>query len=108
MKKICTDINQSRKLIELGIDTSTADMCWLYTNGEYFDEVKDGVLDEEDIYAWSLSALFKMLPKSAYLERGSSSELCRVTLPVELKCSDWYLDPIDALFEIICSLLEEK
>ena len=28
MNKICTDIEQSKKLIELGIDMNTADMCW--------------------------------------------------------------------------------
>lgn len=113
MKKICTDINQSKKLIELGIDISTADMLWTYDfmvndiNG--LNVISEQLKPEEnDIPAWSLTTLFNMLPKSAHLERGSSSELCRVTLPVELKCSDWYLDPIDALFEITCSLLEEK
>jgi len=28
MKKICTDIEQSKKLIELRIDVNTADMMW--------------------------------------------------------------------------------
>ena len=61
MNKICTSIEQSKKLIELGIDVSTADMCYL--NGdEEFCEVKDGALDEEDVYAWSLSALFELIP----------------------------------------------
>ena len=30
MKKICTTIEQSKKLIELGIDVRTADMHWQY------------------------------------------------------------------------------
>lgn len=102
MNKICTSIEQSKKLIELGIDVNTADMCW--QNNEF----PIGFNDDDAFPAWSLSILFKMLPKSAYLERGSFTELCRVNLPIELKCSDWYLDPIDALFEITCSLLEEK
>jgi len=113
MNKICTDINQSKKLIELGINTSTADMLWTYDfmvndiNG--LNVISELLKPEEnDIPAWSLSTLFNMLPKSAYLEKGSSTELCRVTLPVELKCSDWYLDPIDAVFEIVCLLKKEK
>lgn len=28
MNKICTNIEQSKKLIELGIDVNTADMFW--------------------------------------------------------------------------------
>ena len=30
MNKICTSINQSKKLIELGVDINTADMIWTY------------------------------------------------------------------------------
>ena len=108
MNKICTSIEQSEKLIELGIDVNTADMYWSLTNhlpviGKCCVEYGGMQLP-----AWSLSTLFKMLPKSACLEKGSSSELCRVNLPVELKCSDWYLDPIDAAFEMVCWLLENK
>ena len=114
MNKICTDINQSKKLIELGIDRNTADMFWdtlfakkpeaQVNNHHYIDEYDD----EHRVPAWSLSTLFNMLPKSARLERGSSSELCQVNLPVELKCSDWYLDPIDAVFEMVCLLKKEE
>jgi len=32
MNKICTSIEQSKKLIELGIDINTADMCWCNEN----------------------------------------------------------------------------
>lgn len=60
------------------------------------------------IPCWSLAALFSMLPKSAYLEKGSSTELCRVTLPVELISSDWNLEPIDACVEMIEKLHEQK
>jgi len=38
MNKICTDINQSKKLIELGIDVSTADMYWWPTSLRYYIE----------------------------------------------------------------------
>lgn len=116
MNKICTSIEQSQKLIELGINVTTADM-WYHGHGSPWESEREYDSDacpfhsmrpNWDIPAWSLTVLFNMLPKSAYLERGSSTELCRVNLPVELKCSDWYLEPIDAVFEIVCILKKEK
>lgn len=119
MNKICTSIEQSQKLIELGIDTSTADMCWCSRKLQW-GEINETIIaypmlhnQEKSVYfkyspAWSLTSLFSMLPKSAYLEKGSSTELCRVNLPVELKCSDWYLEPIDAVFEMVCMLKKEE
>lgn len=56
MNKICTDIPQSKKLIELGIDVKTADMCW--QNNEF----PIGFNDEDAIPAWSLSALLELIP----------------------------------------------
>jgi len=110
MNKICTTIEQSKKLLELGIDVKTADMFWdtlfakkpeAQVNNHYFIDEYD---DEHRVPAWSLSALFKMLPYSARLERGSSTELYCLTLPDELKSSDWYVEPIDAVFEMVCWL----
>lgn len=113
MNKICTSIEQSQKLIELGIAVSTADMCYRYRWFKnnfillpWVEPAKEPITG--DIPAWSFTALFNMLPKSAHLEKGSSTELCRVNLPVELKCSDWYLEPIDAVFEIVCTLKKEE
>lgn len=74
--KICTTIEQSKRLIELGIDIDTADLT--VTNlplngGERFDficcrlpndtfpSITDG--KSEKIPAWSLSALLELLPK---------------------------------------------
>ena len=114
MDKICTSIEQSQKLIEIGIDIDTADMYWWYYGKSsekiyYVGTMNDNeFIKASDIPAWSFTALFNMLPKSARLEKGSSSELCQINLPIELKCSDWYLNPIDAVFEIICVLKKEE
>ena len=69
MNKICTSIEQSKKLIELGIDVSTADMLWTYDfvvndiNG--LNVISEQLKPEEnDIPAWSLSALLGLMPKS--------------------------------------------
>lgn len=85
-------------------------MYWDYDiqKHEDYPMVMDEQFDDTCIPAWSLTALFKILPYSASLERGSSTELCCITLPNELESSDWYIEPIDAAFEIVCWLLKNK
>lgn len=71
MNKICTTIEQSKKLIELGIDVNTADMHY-YKNsfGDYIEglynssDLKEGfeLKGIEYIPAWSLSALLELIP----------------------------------------------
>ena len=64
MNKICTSIEQSKKLIELGINIKTADMYWWYSGNRYCVESMDDddFNENSDIPAWSLSALIKVLP----------------------------------------------
>lgn len=66
MNKICTSIEQSKKLIELGIDVYTADMFFAMNGtlpvvSKYID---DGFVTAVDgaIPCWSLSALMNLLP----------------------------------------------
>jgi len=67
MNKICTSIEQSKKLTELGIDVNTADMCYrivAYNPNDthvYQPYCFVGTL-ESDIPAWSLSALLELIP----------------------------------------------
>ena len=65
--KICTDIEQSEKLIEFGIDVNTADMChrFRWSNDSFIllpcaEKAREPITD--DIPAWSLSALLKLMP----------------------------------------------
>lgn len=110
--KSYTSIEQAKKLAEF-LPLESADMSYIkdkpnigFLQKEY-KEFGDTIL--QDYYpCWSLAALFSMLPKSAYLEKGSSTELCRVTLPVELISSDWNLEPIDACVEVILKLHKQK
>lgn len=79
MNKICTSQEQSKKLIELGIDVNTADMFWdtlsaknpvaQVDNHHLVDEYDD----EHRVPAWSLSALMNLLP-SEFTEVGEYSE----------------------------------
>lgn len=71
MNKICTSIEQSKRLIELGIDVNSADMVYhKELNGTYNLRVVDNVL-KYDIPAWSLSALLELMPSYLFeFERG--------------------------------------
>ena len=75
MNKICTSIEQSKKLIELGIDINTADLTIIdlpiqggdrfkfissRLPNDTFPSITDG--KSEKVPAWSLSALIQVLP----------------------------------------------
>ena len=77
MYKICTSIEQSKKLIELGIDVKTADMFWslnpeVLVASEYMTE-DNCIPCVNAIPAWSLTALMNILP-SEFTEKGEYSE----------------------------------
>lgn len=65
MNKICTSLEQSKKLIELGVDINTADMHHVLIDSD--KEIYDvglgnyiGILPHYP--AWSLSALLEIIP----------------------------------------------
>ncbi len=64
MTKICTSIEQSKELLELGIDVNTADMHYQwYSETESALHVGKGSKKlNADCPAWSLSALMSLLP----------------------------------------------
>ena len=103
MSKICTSQEQSKKLVELGIDVNTADMyydCNSYgIQGK--PEVAIGTVWSKDIPAWSLAALLKLIPKFS-LEKDISNnagyQLCYNYN------TTYYDEPVDAAFEMICWL----
>lgn len=116
MNKICTTIEQSKKLIELGIDVNTADMhysTWTILNeGEYILSPNQGETIEElqeaygnqVIPAWSLSALLEFMPNFTLNGFGNG----------QFNCRDERVDcyallntcPLDAVFEMVCLLKE--
>lgn len=75
-----TTIGQSKKLIELGLDPLTSDMCYSFT-GEHIEDAKDEDFSVSvglasairynlfsyrygyDIPCWSLGALIELMPK---------------------------------------------
>lgn len=107
MNKICTSLEQSQKLIELGINVNTADMFWdtLFAkkpeaqvdNHHVIDEIDD----EHRVPAWSLTALLKLIPKFS-LERDISKN---AGYELHYNYNTTYHDePVDTVFEMICWL----
>ena len=125
MSKICTDLEQSRKLLSLRIDKNTADMHY-FSDG--YNPIKLDVgysaenakfyrgTENEYIPAWSLTALLELISlKNANGEcsiplykdnYNGVSKWLFVGCDYE-KGKDWIGDnPVDAAFEMVCWLLE--
>lgn len=125
MNKICTSLEQSQRLIELGIDVNTADMCYrivAYNPNNthvYQPYCFVGTL-ESDIPAWSLTALLGLMPKlydeddlndggcQPVLCKGFDNNMWHIVYRSTMYGTDWYCDPIDAAFDMVCWLLENK
>ena len=112
MNKICTSLEQSKKLIELGIDINTADMCHRYRwhNNNFIllpciENAKEPITG--DIHAWSLSALLIILPQGTRLIKSTTSEMYHCDCP-KGNIDKWFDNPIDAAFEMIVLLKENK
>ena len=122
MNKICTSIEQSKKLIELGIDRNTADMLWTYDftvndiNG--LNVISTYLKPEEnDIPAWSLASLLKLMPTDDkkdeyYVDTESHSDYHTVSYR---NCWDGCIHSeyseeslLDAAFKMVVWLLENK
>lgn len=130
MSTICTSIEQSRKLIDLGIDISTADMMWedwnlidegWKLNVGYYPEIEQDY-GRKCYPAWSLSALLELIPPylgefndgidfgfsksmngkwySAHYIQLDNSGLATFTKTVTGDTS------IDVVFEMVCWLLQ--
>lgn len=129
MNKICTSVEQSKKLIELGIDVNTADMhysTWTILNGEYILSPNQGETIEElqedygnqVIPAWSLTALLDMLDYEVVDAEGESCylKIDKDDIEYQIRYEDrwnsgietkWYDNLLDAAFEMILKLKEK-
>lgn len=65
MAQICTTREQSKRLLELGIKSETADMTYTFDRLTLIPYTKweKGAMDESEVIpAWSLSALIEIMP----------------------------------------------
>lgn len=110
MNNICTSIEQSQKLIELGIDVNTADMYHapganVIVAEPYITKYRDEThvpAYKGAIPAWSLSALLELIPNWTM----DKTDKLNLTCNPYYHCESCYEDPVDAAFEMICWLKE--
>ena len=135
MNKICTDVSQSKKLLELGIDVNTADMFYNEEQDETYPkdivdtkypmvirEEQKHYLEEYGIPAWSLSTLLNILPNdevttTTVTKGGWDSEAAKylnlwfADYETEKHDNDFTLsadNPIDAAFEMLVKLKDNN
>ena len=96
---ITTTIEQSKKLVELGIDPSTADMYYAATEDEnkklhYTTPPRvrqtDNAVYKTDIPAWSLSALLELMPATIQTKEGGPYSLMFFKRPPLGEQKVWY------------------
>jgi len=114
---IATTISQSRKLIELGLDETTANMYYPYLGaGMYGDTPRVGFPIEysggRDIPAWSLSALLEVMPASTEVYKMQDANN-KCYYEVEGKGTSTWVgfndnDCITAAYEMVCYLLRNN
>ena len=121
MKPICTTVEQSKKLIELGLDIETSDMHWDFQETGYIliaDELGYYHNDSE-IPAWSLAALFELLPKEIEFYSDECEFIPLLSRYYDYKskficnydnggCEHWYIEdsPIDAVYNMLVWTIE--
>ena len=123
-----TSIKQSVKLLGLGLDPSSSDMCWEYMencdgNFPYYSHPECHKAEEEnDIPCWSVGALMKILPNeypyNTCIYYTSGGWCCDINAEQEPEVDGmhyeypkelavFYNDNIvDSLYEMVCWLLE--
>ena len=117
--KNCTDLPQSKKLIELGLDVNTSDMC--YPRGAF-----DPDWDKEPVChscggiglalpAWSLAALLELMPEElpedyflTIWKEKNEFGCCHENCNGDSFHSFFGKTALDAAFEMVCWLLKNK
>ena len=112
---IATTIEQSKHLLELGLDPKTADMYYLpqvMNEGETLWPIDKGYdLDDADQPAWSLSALLEVIPKECEpdIQKSPISGVYFAHCFANGKpyITDDHGNAVCAAYEIVCWLLEQ-
>jgi len=114
--KICTSVEQSKRLIDLGLDPKTADMY--YINGENLTlgSWEENEHDWDDVPAWSLGSFLNLMPEiktehgimQPYLVGGAGTRFKFMCFYKITYNTLNYENPLDAAYEMVCWLLENK
>jgi len=115
--KVCTSIEQSYKLLELGLSSNTADMVWInlgYCNRLLPKDDVDVASYQIIQPAWSLSTLLSLMPyelqDNHFLTLDKEAdEYCCCYEDVNGNSFTYFFakDAVDAVFEMVVYLLEQ-
>ena len=109
--KSYTDIEQSKKLIESGIDKTTSDMHYEKDSLEnYYSPIPIiGKYSEihDQLPCWSLTALLSVIPNYK-LSSEHNYHTCTADTSFGSKTVGWFDCPVDACYEMILKLKELK
>ena len=103
-----TSIEQSKKLLELGLSSESADMYY-EVHSAYIEETpKIGYKHGLNIPCWSVGSLLEVMPPIYGLKPiidlcCNSSRYSYIDMPIDTKSYDSVLD---ASYEMVCWLLE--
>ena len=92
--QVCTDKNQSERLLALGLKKETADMFWVNPFGDWLAIVGEGNTDENNLSAWSLHRLIEMMPEEMY-----GGLLC--IFKDSIRYEELIMDRLEAHFEVV-------
>ena len=116
--KICTSLEQSKKLLSLGLDPSTADMCYphfIRHGADTYNEIPEIAEDIDYPYempCWSLVALLELMPDGVQTYKTYNYVRIDITFVHNgiVTGSNRVEDKtyIDAVFEMVCWLIEQK
>ncbi len=106
---IVTTLEQSKHLLELGIDPKTADIVWVYSafENEYFPHIKGFgkiITGSKDIPAWSLLALLELIPYPMLSLQFDQTWYCAGFIDSGIVLVDKCTTPIDAAFQLVIKL----
>ena len=110
--KICTTIEQSRKLIKLGLSSNTADCYWDHDviKKEDYPMFMDDQYDDLCIPAWSLSKLLVIIRDYQCVWLGANDVASWVTEfnlgGGKHHTTDPTTDPLDAAYNCLVWLIE--
>ena len=108
MNPKATTIEQSRKLLELGLDPKSADFAWVGEDGCFVKSYSYEVEDTETP-AWSLEALIDAIPPgTAFISTGRLGycvSFCSGAL-VHYQSTSYSKSLLNQMFELVVWLLE--
>lgn len=115
MSSIATTIEQSRHLLELGLDPKTADMSYTYFDkGEPWLDLTPYMLNSRiSDPAWSLRVLLEVMPKENEPDLQKSPATGQYfmygffDLEKPTYMTKDYYSPVDAAYEMVCWILEQ-